>query len=93
MSERQLVDRCLIAFFHMSAGGRPASPHSLTAPTELVAFGGVAPSLRGETPKVRDIRLAHTTAEAVPITELVACAQTIAIAAMRFCASETHAAT
>jgi acetylornithine deacetylase len=33
-----------------------------------------------------DIRLAHTARESVPIDELVACAQTLAVTAMRFCA-------
>jgi acetylornithine deacetylase len=32
-----------------------------------------------------DIALAHTTAEAVPIADLVACSQALAVAALRFC--------
>ncbi len=32
-----------------------------------------------------DVRLAHTAAESVPIADLVACAQAIAVTAMRFC--------
>lgn len=32
-----------------------------------------------------DVRLAHTHAESVPIAELTACAQAIAVAALRFC--------
>ncbi|MGI8712276.1 MAG: M20 family metallopeptidase [Solirubrobacteraceae bacterium] len=32
-----------------------------------------------------DIHLAHTTAESVPISDLVACAQTLALTALRFC--------
>ncbi|HEY7208419.1 MAG TPA: ArgE/DapE family deacylase [Gaiellaceae bacterium] len=34
-----------------------------------------------------DIGLAHTTEESVPIADLVACAQALAVAAMRFCGS------
>lgn len=33
-----------------------------------------------------DLRLAHTSYESVPIAELVACAQALAVTAMRFCA-------
>ena len=36
-----------------------------------------------------DIRLAHTTAEAVPIAQLVACAQTLAVTALRHCGPAT----
>ena len=32
-----------------------------------------------------DVRLAHTAAESVPIADLVACAQALAVTAMRFC--------
>jgi acetylornithine deacetylase len=32
-----------------------------------------------------DIALAHTTEERVPVADLVACAQTLALSAMRFC--------
>jgi acetylornithine deacetylase len=32
-----------------------------------------------------DIRLAHTTSESVPIADLVACAQALAVAALRYC--------
>jgi acetylornithine deacetylase len=32
-----------------------------------------------------DIRLAHTTSESVPVADLVACTQALAVAAMRFC--------
>ena len=32
-----------------------------------------------------DVRLAHTAEESVPIADLVACAQAIAVTAMRFC--------
>lgn len=32
-----------------------------------------------------DVRLAHTAAESVPIADLVACAQSIAVTAMRYC--------
>jgi acetylornithine deacetylase len=32
-----------------------------------------------------DIHLAHTAAESVPVADLVACAQALAVAAMRFC--------
>ena len=36
-----------------------------------------------------DIALAHTASESVPIAELVACAQTIAVTAMRYCGPTT----
>jgi acetylornithine deacetylase len=37
-----------------------------------------------------DIQLAHTTNESVPITDLVACAQALAVTAMRFCEIDDH---
>ena len=38
-----------------------------------------------------DVRLAHTAEESVPIADLVACAQAIAVTAMRFCGGATKA--
>ena len=54
---------------------------------------GATLTVEGEIPAIclgpGDIRLAHTTAEAVPIAELVACAQTLAVTALRHCGPAT----
>ena len=47
----------------------------------LVREGGIPAIIFGP----GDIRLAHTAAEHVPVDELVACAQAIALTALRFC--------
>ena len=58
---------------------------------ECAAYQAAAPPVAPGIPAIclgpGDIRLAHTTREQVPITDLIACTQVLAITAIRYCGS------
>ncbi|MEO8289697.1 MAG: ArgE/DapE family deacylase [Gaiellaceae bacterium] len=64
--------------------GRPGKPAGLDS-----WYDGATFTLYADTPSVAfgpgDIRIAHTIDEHVPVEDLVACSQGIAVAALRFC--------